>query len=880
MYEQFYQLSADPFRLAPDPRFCFRHRSYARAQAYMDHALGQGEGFIMVTGRPGTGKTTLVEQFIAESPPNSLTSGCLLSTQIGADDLLRMVAYAFELNGQGLDKATLLYRFEQLLIEIRESGRQALLIIDEAQNLTPRALEELRLLTNLRLKYQPLLQVFLVGQEQLQRFLNSPEMEQLRQRLLATCQLEPLNLAETHAYVEHRLRCAGWNADPHLTKEVFPLVHRFSEGYPRYINRACSRVLLYGAVEGKHELRSGDVAHALLELCHERVGPQGTVDVESPDIRTPTMELLHAAREGGDWMPRLSSEERAFIGKPDTAMSDVSAAPTMGAPPEPSPDGLPPGEPGQPQEQSAFWDAYAQAQMPAPAAPPDLAPDLPETGDGESDWRESLYQRRVATSSADAPEQASASAEPPPVDVGPAGGRAPAPEAREPVPAPGGNARVDALPATSASARRWRARLQGAGAMAMRHRVAALGLVLFGALVLQGILSGDEGRSERADDAAVTSAAQKPKFGPPQPADRGLQMPTGMIPNIPLAEALAAIGPEGLMPPPRIDDRPPDVRQPAPALIAREQEFAARARRETPASNGGPEPESAGGADAESPPPVDTERPGDRPPPARNAEEDTGTMPPGDPGEGLAHAGQSAAQDEPPSGAEVNQPVANVHRPPASRTANPSTTVAAAEAPSQPEAAHPLEKATGSEGISDPVDPRKNRIEHLIALAQAAFEEHRLTIPAKASAYDYYREVLELDPDNTEAASGIGRVVRRYQTLAAGRIERARYGEARQFIRRGLRVRPGDDKLLSLSDKLSTLPRDVKDANKENRSNRVRDSRNALMPPRNPQPFIIELSTPAQERQGPEGLFERIKGFFSGTSPETTRERFDSNPGD
>ncbi len=881
MYEQFYGLSADPFRLAPDPRFCFRHRSYARAQAYMDHALGQGEGFIMVTGRPGTGKTTLVEQFIAESPPNSLTSGCLLSTQIGADDLLRMVAYAFELNGQGLDKATLLYRFEQLLIEIRESGRQALLIIDEAQNLTPRALEELRLLTNLRLKYQPLLQVFLVGQEKLQRFLNSPEMEQLRQRLLATCQLDPLNLEETHAYVEHRLRCAGWNADPHLAKEVFPLVHRFSEGYPRYINRACSRILLYGAVEGKHELCSADIAHALLELCHERVGPQDTVDVESPSIRTPTMGLLHAAREGGEWVSLLSSEERAFIGKPDAKMPGASFAPAIGAPLGAPPNGLPPEEARQIKEEPAFWDAYAQAQMPGP----DAAPGLPEAGDGESDWRESLYQRRAPAKSDDAPEQATASTEAEATDADPAKGKASAPKAREFVPARGDDFGDDALPAIPIFARRRGAGLHGAGAMVMRHRLAALGLVLFGALILHGLLSGYEGGSEGTDNAVITSAAQRPKFGPPKPADGDLRVPAKMVPDVPLSQALAAIGPGGLMPAPRVDNRPRELRRPTRRALtapsSREPEFADRAGREIPASNIGPGPQRFGQADAETPPPVGTGRPGDRSLTARSAGEDAGTTTPGDPGEGLAHAEESAGGGETTKDAQVSQPLAGVHRPSDSRTADAPTASAAPAEPHSPPEAGPLgEEATGSGRISDPADPRKNRIEHLIALAEAAFEEHRLTIPAKASAYDYYREVLELDPENTRATEGIGRVVRRYQTLAAGRIERKRYAEARQFIRRGLRVHPGDEKLLTLREEVRTRTRESKHVNKAKKAEEVAGSQNKLIPARNPQPFIVELSTPAQKRQEPEGLLERIKDFFSGPRPQTTGERFGSDPGD
>ena len=158
-----------------------------------------------------------------------------------------------------------------MLLEHAERARRVLLIVDEAQDLTEEALEELRLLTNLQHGQQPLLQIFLVGQDPLQRLIRRPSMDQLKQRIVAACHLEPLTLHETQEYLSHRLECAGWTGDPTISAEVVRLIHAASLGIPRRINIAADRLLLHGFVEAKHKLDETDGREVLAELRDERL---------------------------------------------------------------------------------------------------------------------------------------------------------------------------------------------------------------------------------------------------------------------------------------------------------------------------------------------------------------------------------------------------------------------------------------------------------------------------------------------------------------------------------------------------------------------------------------------------------------------------------
>src|SRR6056297_670069 len=192
MYEVFYDFKAEPFRLSPDYRFCFNHSGYARARAYMSYAFMRAEGFVMITGRPGTGKTTLIGELIDGLAVDEVATANLVCTQLQADDLLKTVAFSFGVNAGGADKAELLQHLSLRLHRWHRDGKRALLIVDEAQDLSVSAIEELRLLTNIQVDGQPLLQIFLLGQPELRDLVLSPEMEQVHQRIVAACHLEGL----------------------------------------------------------------------------------------------------------------------------------------------------------------------------------------------------------------------------------------------------------------------------------------------------------------------------------------------------------------------------------------------------------------------------------------------------------------------------------------------------------------------------------------------------------------------------------------------------------------------------------------------------------------------------------------------------------------
>lgn len=271
MYEYFYQLKAEPFRLSPDHQFCYSHEGYARAKAYMAYAFVRAEGFVMVTGRPGTGKTTLIGDLIESLADERVTTASLVCTQLGADDLLRMVAFAFGMDVAAQEKSQVLQRLTTLFNRLHQQGRRALLIVDEAQDLPESALEELRLLTNLQVRGEPLLQIFLLGQEELRDLIQRPSMSQVQQRIVATCHLQSLKLMETREYILHRLLRVGWKGNPKLSEALYPIIYRFSDGVPRRINLICSRLFLHGSVEQRDRIGVADAKDVISELQMEQL---------------------------------------------------------------------------------------------------------------------------------------------------------------------------------------------------------------------------------------------------------------------------------------------------------------------------------------------------------------------------------------------------------------------------------------------------------------------------------------------------------------------------------------------------------------------------------------------------------------------------------
>jgi len=269
VYEKFYGLKTSPFRLSPDPAFFFGSKGHKRALAYLRYGVNQKEGFIVITGTPGTGKTTLARALLAEMSKNKTVVSELNTTHLQADDVLRMVAASYGLAHENESKATLLKRLEEFFLSRFRAGYHVLLIVDESQNLPKESLEELRMLSNFYSGKDALLQIFLLGQEQFREQLYSPEMEQLRQRVVASCHLDPLDQEESSEYIQHRLRLAGWQGDPKISERAFARIYSVTKGVPRRINTFCDRLMLFGALENVHVFKDDEIKAVAKELSIE-----------------------------------------------------------------------------------------------------------------------------------------------------------------------------------------------------------------------------------------------------------------------------------------------------------------------------------------------------------------------------------------------------------------------------------------------------------------------------------------------------------------------------------------------------------------------------------------------------------------------------------
>ncbi|MET0517512.1 MAG: XrtA/PEP-CTERM system-associated ATPase [Burkholderiaceae bacterium] len=276
MYEAFYGLASKPFQLSPDPNFYFGSKQHRRAKAYLDYGVLRNDGFIVITGEIGAGKTTLLRGLLDSLNRSNVVIGNLVTTQLDAEDTLRMVGAAFGVRVKDLPKSELLMTLEAFFVSQTSQGKRCLLIVDEAQNLSPRAVEELRMLSNFQFGNQSLLQTFLVGQPEFRGILQRPEMEQFRQRVAATCHIGPLDEDETRAYIEHRLKCAGSTGKPTFEPDAFPLVFKASQGIPRRINSLCDRLLLLGFMAGKTHLAVADVSEVLKDIAQEAETPLKT----------------------------------------------------------------------------------------------------------------------------------------------------------------------------------------------------------------------------------------------------------------------------------------------------------------------------------------------------------------------------------------------------------------------------------------------------------------------------------------------------------------------------------------------------------------------------------------------------------------------------
>ncbi|NQX94726.1 MAG: AAA family ATPase [Erythrobacter sp.] len=255
MYEQHYGFSGRPFQLTPDPDFYFESVSHKKAMSYLGYGLNQGEGFIVITGEVGAGKSTLVAHLMERIDPRALTVAQVVTTALDGEELIHVVAQAFGLPIEGKDKAAALGAIERFLQDEARAGRRCLLIVDECQNLEFTALEELRMLSNFQLGSHPLLQSLLLGQPEFRRTLaHHPDLDQLRQRIIASHHLEALDASEVEHYITHRLERVGWEGRPALGEGLLPALFEATGGIPRRVNQVMNRLLLLGAIEEHEEL--------------------------------------------------------------------------------------------------------------------------------------------------------------------------------------------------------------------------------------------------------------------------------------------------------------------------------------------------------------------------------------------------------------------------------------------------------------------------------------------------------------------------------------------------------------------------------------------------------------------------------------------------
>ena len=326
MYETFYGLHAKPFQLRPDPNFFFGSKGHKRAMSYLEYGLSQGEGFIVITGEVGAGKTTLVRNLFRKLETNRIIAAQIVNTHLNSDDTLRSVVAAFGLPFDDPSKTGLLARLEQFLRYSDKQGKRVLLVVDEAQNLTPQTVEELRMLSNFQTNEKSLLQTFLLGQPEFRRTLHSEGMQQLRQRVIATYHLGPMDAAETQAYIEHRLQTAGWKGDPVITPEGYAAIYEYSGGIPRKINTLCDRLFLMGYLEELHQFGADEVREVIKDIQEEFTPPPPEAGVMPSYTGIPNGFTDTAAESLEHLDERLSKIERSVTSVLDVLKRLISTS--------------------------------------------------------------------------------------------------------------------------------------------------------------------------------------------------------------------------------------------------------------------------------------------------------------------------------------------------------------------------------------------------------------------------------------------------------------------------------------------------------------------------------------------------------------------------
>lgn len=265
MYEKFFQFTKSPFNLTPDPEFVYMSPGHQEALEHMDYGVRERKGFIMIAGDIGAGKTTMI-RFLLTRFDEDVATALIFNTFLSELDLLRAINREFELEFKGASREELLAILNSYLIDLTTRGGNAVLIIDEAQNLSVPVLEQIRMLSNLETETKKLIQIILVGQPELENLLNRPELTQLKHRLTVRCYLSPLDYDDTSRYILHRLSVAGSHNLARFSPASIKLIHRFSGGVPRLINALSDRALLIAYAGNVYRVNPAAVRKADREI--------------------------------------------------------------------------------------------------------------------------------------------------------------------------------------------------------------------------------------------------------------------------------------------------------------------------------------------------------------------------------------------------------------------------------------------------------------------------------------------------------------------------------------------------------------------------------------------------------------------------------------
>src|SRR5579863_1275708 len=320
MYLELFKLKELPFRLSPDPQFLYLSKQHARAKAYMESTIWLTDGFVVITGEIGSGKTTVIESFLKEVPTDVVVAQ-INQTQVTTSDFLQAVLVQFGFSPFKMRKAELISTVNTFLIEQHAAGRRVLLIVDEAQNLSPKVLEEIRLLSGVETTKEKVLRIILAGQPELNETLNSPRLEQLTQRVRLRFHLSALSESETRAYIEHRLEVAGAGDREIFAADTFHEIFRYTGGVPRLINTLCDTAMMSAFTENRDTVRLADVAGAVGELRW----PLYTVRVQAAAARAQAAAAAAQAQPAAP-APESATGTHAVAQPPPEAPAPESAA--------------------------------------------------------------------------------------------------------------------------------------------------------------------------------------------------------------------------------------------------------------------------------------------------------------------------------------------------------------------------------------------------------------------------------------------------------------------------------------------------------------------------------------------------------------------------